>query len=114
VLSDDEDMEVDATILEREETIRSVFFSRALPYLLGLGTELRLNWLVLGSPTEKICLLLRKSAVVLRKRRRKRERVVIDFFLCNFFVFGAMSPPPAGHPTGGRNLTGLHPSSGLL
>ena len=91
VLSDDEDMEVDATFLEREETIRSVIFSR-IQFHFALGAKLHLNRSVLGSLTRRICLKLRKNAAVLRRRRGKHERVAIDLFpldfsssLCLFF-----------------------------
>ena len=85
VLSDDEDMEVDATFLEREETIRSVIFSQVQPYLV-LGAKLHLNRSALGSLTRKICLRLRKSAAVLKKRKGRHERV-IDFFPLNSSSF---------------------------
>lgn len=84
VLSDDEDMEVDATFLEREETIRSVIFSRIQPHLV-LGAKLHLNRSVLGSLTRRICLKLRKNAAVPRRRKGRHERVAIDLFPLNSF-----------------------------
>ena len=79
VLSDDEDMEVDATFLEREETIRSVILSRIQTHLIRCA-KLHLNRSVLGSLTRKICWKPRKSAAMQRRRSERHERVAIDSF----------------------------------
>jgi hypothetical protein len=77
VLSDDEDMEADATILEREEKMRSDF---AFTVLTAVTKGI---YLVPASQRRKTCLHLKKSGDVKRrnvgaKRRRMRARGATD------------------------------------
>jgi hypothetical protein len=73
VLSDDEDMEADATILEREEKMRSVLFIKCL-HGIWMNSDLCAFDIVPVSRSEKRCWLWKTNAGTKRRNASARRR----------------------------------------
>ena len=101
VFSDDEDMEADAIILEREEAYRSDIHSflsamRALLYFY-LETNPRFFFQVPELPRRRTCWLFKKKNATRKKNENAREKKSAQLLVVNINVCFCLPHPPHTH-----------------